>query len=92
VSAYVVHAPPGVRRLVRKTLTRIDPIHYVAHARPGTLLLEDGRRDEIVPRTALENIVRAAPAGTKVRWYATPHALDAAAYRDAFTWLEGNLD
>jgi dienelactone hydrolase len=92
VSAYVANAPPGVRRLVRTTLTRVDPIRYVEHARPGTLLLEDGRRDEIVPRTALENIVRAAPTGTKVRWYAAPHALDAAAYRDAFTWLEKKLE
>jgi dienelactone hydrolase len=91
VSTYVANAPPGVRRLVRTTLTRIDPIRYVAHARPGTLLLEDGRRDEIVPRTALENIVRAAPAGTKVRWYAAPHALGAAAYRNAFAWFEEKL-
>jgi dienelactone hydrolase len=92
VSDYVANAPPGVRRLVRTTLTRIDPIRYVAHARPGTLLLEDGRRDEIVPRSALENIVRAAPAATKVHWYDAPHALDAAAYRDAFIWLEGKLE
>jgi dienelactone hydrolase len=91
VSAYVANAPPGVRGLVRKTLTRIDPIRYVAHAKPGTLLLEDGRRDEVVPRNALENIVRAAPAGTAVRWYAAPHALNAAAYTDAFAWLRAKL-
>jgi hypothetical protein len=48
---------------------------------------KDGRRDAIVPRAALLNIVHAAPRGTTVRWYDAPHALDRAAYRDAFAWL-----
>ena len=91
VSAYVANAPPDVRGLVRRTLSRIDPIRYVAHAKPGTLLLEDGRRDEVVPRNALQNIVQSAPAGTTVRWYAAPHALNAAAYDDAFAWLRAKL-
>jgi hypothetical protein len=38
-----------------------------------------GRRDAIVPRAALLNIVHAAPRGTIVRWYDAPHALDRAA-------------
>jgi dienelactone hydrolase len=91
VSAYVANAPPLLRARVRRVLKRIDPIRYVALARPRTLLLEDGRRDEEVPRSALENIIRAAPPGTQVRWYDTPHALDAAAYRHAFAWLEQRL-
>jgi len=91
VSAYVENAPPALRRQVRTVLNRIDPIRYVALARAGSLLLEDGRRDEIVPRSALLNIARAAPRSTKLRWYDTPHALDPAAYRDAFDWLESKL-
>jgi dienelactone hydrolase len=91
VGAYVANAPPPLRRQVRIVLTRIDPIRYVALARPGSLLLEDGRRDEIVPRSALLNIIRAAPHGTKLRWYDAPHALGYAAYRDAFDWLERKL-
>ena len=91
VSAYVANAPPSLRREVRAALTRIDPIRYVSRARPGSLLLEDGRRDEIVPRSALLNIIRAAPHATKLRWYDAPHALDAAAYSDAFDWLESRL-
>ena len=55
-------------------------MRYVARARPGSLLLEDGRRDEVVPRAALLNIADAAPKGTTVRWYDAPHALDRAAY------------
>ena len=72
-------------------LTSVDPLRYVPRARTGSLLLEDGRRDEIVPRSALLNIARAAPRSTKLRWYDTPHALDPAAYRDAFDWLESKL-
>ena len=66
-------------------------MRYVARARPGSLLLEDGRRDEVVPRAALLNIADAAPKGTTVRWYDAPHALDRAAYHDAYDWLAYRL-
>ncbi len=87
VSAFVASAPPADRRVVRRALESVDPIRYVALARPGTLLLEDGTRDAVVPHEALENVVHAAPRGTLVRWYPTGHALDPKAYSDAFTWL-----
>jgi hypothetical protein len=72
---------------VRRVLTSLDPIRYVARARPGSVLLEDGRRDTTVPHAALVNVIRAAPKGTTVRWYDAPHELNSAAYRDAFDWL-----
>jgi uncharacterized protein len=87
ISAYVAASPPTLRPRVRRELGSVDPIRYVARARPGSLLLEDGRRDEVVPHAALLNIVRAAPRGTLVRWYDAPHELDRAAYREAFAWL-----
>jgi len=82
-----------------------SPHHQVSLAAQWTLrktptLLEvafaplynwDGRRDAIVPRAALLNIVHAAPRGTIVRWYDAPHELDRAAYRDAFAWLARKL-
>jgi dienelactone hydrolase len=91
ISAYAAAAPPSLRPRVRRVLGSVDPIRHVARARPGTLLLEDGRRDAIVPRPALENIVHAAPRGTLVRWYDAPHQLDRAAYRYAFAWLARKL-
>jgi dienelactone hydrolase len=91
ISAYVANAPPSLRRAVRRVLGSIDPIRYIAMARPGSVLLEDGTRDETVPHVALLNIVRAAPSGTTVRWYDVPHALDRAAYDDAFNWLVRKL-
>jgi dienelactone hydrolase len=91
ISAYTAAAPPTLRPQVRQELGSVDPIRYVARARPGSLLLEDGRRDSIVPHTALLNIVHAAPRGTLVHWYDAPHELDRAAYRDAFAWLTRKL-
>jgi dienelactone hydrolase len=91
VSAYAAAAPPALRPQVRRVLGSVDPIRYIAFARPGSLLLEDGRKDTIVPRAALLNIARAAPKGTPLRWYDAPHGLNRAAYRDAFAWLARKL-
>jgi dienelactone hydrolase len=87
VSAFTAAAPPADRELVRSVLASIDPIAFASRARAGSLLLEDGTRDALVPHSALENIIRAAPRGTIVRWYAAGHALNDAAYRAAFIWL-----
>lgn len=87
VDQFVAAAPPPAQARIRRALTPIDPIRAVEHARPGSLLLEDGRRDAVVPHAALLNIVHAAPRGTVVRWYATGHALSTRAYADARSWL-----
>jgi len=91
LSAFVANAPAGARDRVRRVLGSVDPLRYIAWARPGSLLLEDGRRDEVVPQAALVNVIRAAPPGTKVRWYDATHALNPKAYRDAFDWLAEKL-
>ena len=91
LAVFIAQAPPRLRAAVRHDLGSIDPIRYVAKARPGTVLLEDGTKDEIVPHAALLNIVRAAPHGTTVHWYAAPHALNRAAYHDAFDWFARKL-
>jgi len=91
LSAFVASAPVDLRPQVRRVLGSVDPIRYIGWARSGSVLLEDGTKDEVVPRTALLNIARAAPAGTTVRWYDAPHALDRAAYRAAFAWLAAKL-
>ncbi|HET7129064.1 MAG TPA: hypothetical protein VFJ93_08325 [Gaiellaceae bacterium] len=87
VDQFVAAAPAESRAQVRRALTPIDPIRALAGARPGSVLLEDGRQDEIVPHSALLNVVRAAPRGTLVRWYDTRHALSPRAYADARAWL-----
>jgi dienelactone hydrolase len=91
LAEFVANAPAALRSSVRQILGSVDPIRYIAHAKPGSVLLEDGTKDEVVPHSALLNIVHAAPSGTVVHWYKTKHALDTAAYHDAFTWLAGKL-
>lgn len=91
VASFVAAAPPPYRAAVRKTLTEVDPLTALSHARAGTILLEDGRRDAIVPRAALENFIHAAPPSTVVRWYPAGHPLDRTAFRDAEQWLRQQL-
>jgi hypothetical protein len=91
VSAYVAQAPAELRPRVRSALTLIDPLRWIARARPGTVLLQDGRQDEVVPRAALVALSKAAPRGTNLRWYPTGHELEPAAYRDQLDWLSGKL-
>jgi dienelactone hydrolase len=91
LSAFVASAPIGLRAKARRVLGSVDPIRYIAWAKPGSVLLEDGTKDEIVPRGALLNVADAAPKGTLLRWYRAPHALNATAYQDAFDWLARKL-
>jgi len=89
--AYAKLAPPKLRTAVRTTLTSIDPLRYVARSAPSSLLLQDGRRDSIVPRKALLDLARAAGKPKSVRWYAAGHAPNAREYREAIAWLSSRL-
>ena len=91
LAAFVAHAPPGTKASVRRILGSVDPLRYIARARPGSVLLEDGTRDEVIPREALLNVIHAAPRGTTVRWFPGPHALDRGAFDAAFSWLAQKL-
>jgi len=91
VSAYVAQAPVSLRSQVRSSLTQIDPLRWIARARPGSVLLQDGRRDEIVPRAALVALTNAAPSGSAVRWYPAGHELNAQAYVDQLAFLAKKL-
>jgi dienelactone hydrolase len=90
ISTYVVQAPARLRPQVRRVLTDIDPLHWLARAK-APILLQDGRRDEIVPRAALVALQKAAPKGTIVKWYPTGHELNAQAYIDQLAFLQKNL-
>jgi dienelactone hydrolase len=53
LSAFVANAPAQARGRVRRVLGSVDPLRYIAWARPGSVLLEDGHRDAVVPFAAL---------------------------------------
>jgi dienelactone hydrolase len=91
VAAEVAAAPPDVRPEATKLLTEIDPIHGVGRSLPGTVFLQDGAADEIVPQPALDAVAEAAPKGSRVKWYAGGHAPGTAELRDSLAWLSGRL-
>lgn len=91
VEEYAAEVPAELRADVRRLLGEVDPLRHVANARADGLLLQNGRRDEVVPREALDAIVDAAPAGATVRWYDAGHGLNVAAQRQQLDWLADKL-
>lgn len=91
ISSYAARAPASLRPAIRSYLGAVDPLRYVPRATGSALLLQDGRRDQIVPRSALEALAHAAPNGTTVRWYNGDHGLNAKAYHDQLVWLARKL-
>ena len=91
ISSYAARAPASLRPAIRRYLGAVDPLRYVPRATGSALLLQDGRRDQIVPRSALDALAHAAPADTTVRWYDADHGLNAKAYHDQLVWLARKL-
>jgi dienelactone hydrolase len=91
VAVYAAVARPEQRPSIRRYMGSIDPLAFLPRARPGSLFLQDGRKDTIVPRKALVTFAHAAPKGTRVRWYSAGHGLNDAAYRDQLAWLAAKL-
>jgi dienelactone hydrolase len=91
VSEYVDAAPAELADVIREVLEPIDPLTRLPDA-DGAVLVQAGRRDSVVPGDALEAVIAAAPAGTRVEWYPTDHALNADAEADRFDWLAGELE
>jgi dienelactone hydrolase len=91
VSEYAATAPLALRADVRRVLGEVDPLRTIRQAQPGTLLLQDGRFDQVVPHAALDALAAAAPKGTDVRWYRAGHDLDEAAFKAQLAWLARRL-
>ena len=92
VSTYAAAVPETLRPAVRRELGAVDPLHWVHLAPPGSVLFQDGRRDEVVPRVALEALVRAAGKAGEVRWYDQGHAPGTKAYAEGLDWLAARLE
>jgi dienelactone hydrolase len=89
--AYAVKAPVSLRPAILDYLGAVDPLRLIRRATPGSLLLQDGTKDAVVPHAALVWLARAAPKGTEVRWYPTGHDLGPAALRSQLVWLTRKL-
>jgi dienelactone hydrolase len=90
VSAYTDRLPAELQGEASHLLSDVDPLRWLRDAH-APLLFQDGRRDEVVPKEALERLYAVAPEPKELRWYAAGHELGAKAYRDQLDWLTERL-
>jgi dienelactone hydrolase len=91
VRTYVASTAADDRSKVEDLLDRTDPLRYVARAAPSELLFQDGRHDEVVPRRALNDLVRSASKPKEARWYDSGHVPSTRAWVDSRRWLVQRL-
>jgi dienelactone hydrolase len=91
VAEYVAPLGPAVRPQALALLADVDPLDHVARAAPAALLFQNGRRDELVPQSALRALAAAGSRPKRIRWYGAGHGLNVAAYREQLDWLEERL-
>ncbi|MBW3570009.1 MAG: alpha/beta fold hydrolase [Gemmatimonadetes bacterium] len=81
--------PPEREAQARAWLAAMQPIEgirFVGRAN-GSILFQNARQDQFVSIERAEALHAAATGEKEVRWYDTPHALDAAAHADQLRWL-----
>ena len=91
VSEFVAAAPPEEKSVVEEVMSSVDPLAYIAQGRGDEILIQDGDQDLVIPRTALDAMIAAAPEGTDVRWYEAGHEVGFEAYREHLDWLQAQL-
>jgi dienelactone hydrolase len=91
VSTYLAQSPKDIRGELKDLLTKTDPLRYVPHAAPSALLFQDGRRDEVVPRSALTGLARAGSKPKELRWYDSGHVPSTKAWTYSAQWLSRHL-
>ncbi len=91
VSEYANQAPEALRPVITEELGAVDPLRWVALAPADSILLQNGRSDEVVPKTALEALSSAAGPAAAVRWYDQGHAPSDKAFDDQLDWLSKRL-
>ena len=91
VSNYVAQSPKDSRSEVEGLLGKTDPLHFVALAAPSSLLFQDGRHDEVVPRKALVGLEHSASKPKELRWYDSGHVPSQQAWTDSLRWLSQRL-
>lgn len=82
---------PGGIPAYRRRMALLDPVLYVGHAAPSSLLFQSGYSDRLVPAKDARTYQKAGSAPKLVRWYAAPHQLDETATLDSEHWLAAKL-
>jgi dienelactone hydrolase len=91
VAEIVKLVPVEARVEIEEILTGVDPLVHIRRSAPAKLLFLNGRRDQVVPRAALNALYRNAGKPKEIRWYPTTHEPTVAVYRDMLAWLTEEL-
>jgi dienelactone hydrolase len=88
---YAAAAPRSLGPTIVRILQPVDPLRWIADARPRTILFLDGTHDEVVPARAQRTLIAAAPAPQLLRRYPGGHVPTSRAQTEAVNWLVTRL-
>jgi dienelactone hydrolase len=71
----------------RSQIGAVNAVHYVGHAAPAAILIQNGTLDPISPRRDVLALYAAASRPKTLRWYRSAHRLPAAATAFRDDWL-----
>jgi dienelactone hydrolase len=91
VSDFVAAAPAEEKKAVRDVMSSIDPLAYISRGKADRLLIQEATNDQVIPRSAIDAMIAAAPKGTEVRWYDFDHTMGPKAYAEHLEWLQEKL-
>jgi dienelactone hydrolase len=74
-----------------RAMAPIEPIRFIPHAAPTTLLLQSGLSDDLVPAADAAALHLAAPQPRTIRWYDAGHGLNLQAVFDRLDWLHAEI-
>jgi hypothetical protein len=90
-AAFLAGLPCATRAAWFRDMAPIEPIRFIPHASPTSLLLQNGRLDNLVPVADAEALHAAAPEPRTVRWYEAGHMLNQQAALDRLDWLRQEI-
>lgn len=74
-----------------RAMVPIEPIRFIGHAPPTTLLLQNGYLDTLVPIADAQLLHAATPQPSSIRWYDAGHGLNQQALFDRHDWLHQQI-
>ncbi|HEX8000895.1 MAG TPA: alpha/beta fold hydrolase [Pyrinomonadaceae bacterium] len=73
------------------TLATVDPINYIRHAAPSSLLFQFGKQDTYPTEPIAKRYFQTASSPKVLKWYDAGHALNNDARRDRAQWLRTQI-
>ena len=93
VDEFMTLVSPEQQGEVRPLLEDTDGLKYIGQASPSKLFFQAGRKDTVVPKDALETLIKAGSEPKQVSWYEAGHDLAVPkAQRDQLEWLSDVLE